>query len=631
MRNQALHRFLPKAAWLWLILFLAHLTSFAQTTSISNVVNTYHRVIDVIPDRACVRVSSTAQLNPSRKVMLIQMKGATVNTTNTAAFGDTTSLNQAGNYEIGTICAIRGDSVFLVNTILNNYSFAAGKVQLVQFGEYVSANVTAPLAAEPWNNTTGTGGVIAIFVEQDLTLNEDIDADAKGYAGGSQFISGTSCANGNTIYAVTGAVATTQAGAFKGEGIVDLASNLTGGRGAPANGGGGGNNHNNGGGGGANLSTGGIGGGNSTKPAFGRCSDAFPGLGGKALSSWSGRKIFLGGGGGAGHSNNVSTSYGGNGGGIIFIHASNLIGNNHEISSTGGTGGTANSDGAGGGGGGGTIVLDVDTYTTPVIIKANGGLGGTANDQTSIERCYGAGGGGAGGVIYFSGAVPAVSVSSSAGPAGEETNRHTVGCVAPVLPASGANGQIISGYAYKAYSILAAYCSAVLPVRLEFFKAKASGNETRLNWRLPNPENVSFFIIEKMNLNYEWSQFLSVQAYDGQIEYTAEDKRPFNGYNSYRLKIIEKNSDFFYSPIRRVFVGDKKEPLAIYPNPAINKISIKGNFTGSTDIRLVDISGKLVLHKKTGTGNNTELILPGLTPGIYILHINETVNKLVIR
>ena len=39
---------------------------------------------------------------------------------NTAAFGDVI-INNAGNYEIGTICFIKDDSVFLFHSLLNNY------------------------------------------------------------------------------------------------------------------------------------------------------------------------------------------------------------------------------------------------------------------------------------------------------------------------------------------------------------------------------------------------------------------------------------------------------------------------------------------------------------------------------
>ncbi|HMD01100.1 MAG TPA: hypothetical protein VKH37_13145, partial [Ferruginibacter sp.] len=129
--------------------------------------NTYYKVVEVIPAKACVRLNTVTGLARLQKALLMQMKGASVVTTNTSSFGDTTSLNNTGNYELAVICSINGDSVFMFHTFLNNY-VVADKVQLIKFAEYYSADVTDTIKASSWNNTNGTGGVIAISVAHDL-------------------------------------------------------------------------------------------------------------------------------------------------------------------------------------------------------------------------------------------------------------------------------------------------------------------------------------------------------------------------------------------------------------------------------------------------------------------------------
>ena len=126
------------------------------------------------------------------------MKGATINTSNSISFGDTSSLNNAGNYEVATICSIEGDKVYMFFNLLNQYTIS-GKVQLVKFAEYSSAIVTDTIKAAPWNNATGTGGVIAISVKEDLTLNAPVYADSSGFRGGSFKLSSGSCGNGFPI------------------------------------------------------------------------------------------------------------------------------------------------------------------------------------------------------------------------------------------------------------------------------------------------------------------------------------------------------------------------------------------------------------------------------------------------
>ncbi|MES1214917.1 MAG: hypothetical protein ABUT20_05310 [Bacteroidota bacterium] len=462
------------------LLFSIQLT--AQTTNISGVVNTYYSVVEIIPAKACIRLNTTSGLSPSETIMLIQMKGASVLTANNNTFGDTTSLNNAGNYELNTICGMRGDSVFLFYNILNNYTIS-GKVQLVGIPTYYSAVVTDTLKALPWNNATGTGGVIALDIDQNLTLNAPISADNSGFSGGAYVVSSGTCSNASPAngYIYNASTTNPQSGAFKGESVFEVTPAQSGGRGAVANGGGGGNNHNNSGGGGANLTAGGDGGGNSSTKG---CLANLNGLKGKALSSWNGKKIFSGGGGGAGHSdaNSTPTYGGGNGGGIIFVRAKNLISNNSKISANGQLGGPTLSDGASGGGGGGTIIADIENYSGTLAIEAKGGNGGAENDGLNIKYCYGAGGGGSGGVIYLSGGLPPATLAITGGLAGAETGRDPA-CNAIIPAVAGSTGVTVTNYSYASSVIPANYCTAIaLPVGITYFKALLNKQKVLLQW-----------------------------------------------------------------------------------------------------------------------------------------------------
>jgi hypothetical protein len=630
MRNLHLKR-LPLFIFtiLWLLLLLPSLPGYSQTTNISGVVNTYHSVLAVGQAESRFKLNTVAGLNRNDRVLIVQMKGATINTTNTngSAYGDTTALNNAGNYEVNTICAIRNDTVYMVYNLLNNYT-STDKVQIVRFGSYVNANVNGVLTANSWNNAAGTGGVIALYVEQDLTLNNIITADARGFAGGAGHLSGGTCHNSHNLMAYNG-TAGTQSGAYKGESIVERPIAESGGRGAPTNGGGGGNNHNNSGGGGANLVAGGIGGGNSSTSA---CNAAWQGRGGKALSSWGGKKIFLGGGGGAGHKNySGSFSNGANGGGIIFIHAANVIGNGFQITSGGGYGGNSQSDGAGGGGGGGSIIMDVAAYTGSLTIRAEGGHGGDSDNGLNIDRCFGGGGGGSGGVVYFSGATPALGISVNGGGQGVETNRDVSCQPTPISAASGLTGLVIPNYTYRTSLSLGPYCSAILPVRLGYFNAEVQQKEVTLNWQIYNPEDASSFTVERLDKNGEWKALQIVTANDFQKIYEWTDNTPAGGYNSYRIKVNEKSNGIVYTAVRKVFIGVTVESFSIFPNPASDMITLKGSFDASADIRLTDVSGKVILRTRTGSANFTQIKLPALSAGIYILHLNNGIEKLMIR
>ena len=615
------------------LLFLCHFLS-AQT-NISGVVNSYYKVIEVIPAKACVRLTTVAGLGFNDKAMLVQMKGVSINTSSStsATFGDTTGLNNAGNYEITTICHVNGDSVFFDYMLLNNYT-VANQVQLVRIPEYFSARVTDTLKAAPWNNTTGTGGVLGIFVDNDLILNAPISGDTMGYRGGAFRLSSSICSNAlpANAYAYNATSLSPQNGATKGEGAADVAVAQSGGRGAPANGGGGGNNHDNGGAGGANLTAGGDGGGNSSTTG---CTTPIQGKGGKPLSSWGGKKIFMGGGGGAGHSNNglAATNGGGHGGAIVFIRADNLIGNGYKISADGQIGGHALSDGASGGGAAGTIIMSVNNYFGATYIAANGGKGGIEDDGLNLNKCYGSGGGGSGGVIYFKSSVPAAPVTDSvkAGPAGPEVN-HDGSCAAAVASFAGTAGQIITNYTFSTSLVLSnSYCTAFLPVELEWFNAQYANQQAVLSWKTAQPETIDRFVIERSNDGNSWTMLNTVSANDGLSLYGYNDPQPFAGVNYYRIKVIKRSGVVSYSATRRVITPGKNELINIYPNPASKKIFITGISTPS-QLSLFDQTGKLVWQKKIIASQNIVGVdLPSVSKGIYIIRINDAIRKLIIN
>ncbi len=608
--------------------------SWSQITSISGVVNSYYRVIDIIPAKACVRVTDATGLSYNDKVMLIQMKGAAINTSNSnsSSFGDTTGLNNAGNYEIGTVCHVDGDSVFMVFMFINSYT-VAGKVQLVKIPEYYSADVTDTLKAAPWNNTSGTGGVLAIHVEEDLILNAPVFVDSTGFKGGTYQLSDGTCSNFSpaTAYAYNASTLNPQNGGFKGEGVSDVIASQSGGRGAPANGGGGGNNHNNGGGGGANLSLGGDGGGNSSSLG---CQTSIPGKGGKALSSYSGNKIFMGGGGGAGHVNNgIANAYGGgNGGGIIFIQTKNLVGNNRKISANGQTGGRSAGDGASGGGAAGTIILNAINYSGLLTIEARGGQGGTEDNGVINGRCYGSGGGGSGGAIYFSDDTPAVTLSVAGGFAGPETRRSAT-CNPAIPSQAGAAGQIVPDYTYSSSLVFSStYCSYLLPVELIWFKAQYINGHALINWEIAQQENADHFIIERSADGKTWVMIGEQPVLNHVTLYKDLDLAPLPYINYYRLKLVDKNNAVVYSPVRKIYAGRDNDQVRIFPNPAQRKVTVSGNFFPRSKLNLFDISGKLLWQTQfNGRQTRVDIELPNLLPGIYLIEIEGVKKKLIIR
>lgn len=604
--------------------FISFTFPYAQTIPISGVINTYHRVVDIISARSCVVVDNATGLGPGDKVMLVQMKGASVVTNNNTTFGDTANLNGAGNYELGTVCTVSGDSVFLLNMIVHNYTLT-GKVQLVSIPVYENAIVMDSLKAKPWSNSEGKGGVLALSVTYSLFLNAPVSATGAGFKGGLPVLSSGVC--GNSFFPPPASASyydasntNPQNGAYKGESVYDITNpGYTGGKAALANGGGGGNNHNNGGGGGANLSAGGRGGGNNSSAG---CTVSNPGEGGNALENWSGTKIFLGGGGGAGHINNGDVYFegGGDGGGIIYIQAQSIMSSGYTISANGVNGGEAKGDGAAGGGGGGTIIMNVLFYSDPVSMEAKGGDGGQENDDLTDGRCYGEGGGGGGGVIYLKGGMPAGTLSVSGGVKGLKFNG--LNCRTPVPGSDGASGVITPNYTPPQATELSPACTFVLPATLLYFKASITHNDVVTRWQVAQPEDARVYVVERKQEDESWKEVVRVPPRTGVDTYTAPDRKLAAGKYLYRLKIISKDGATVFSSQQRVHISARQE-LTVYPNPARDVLQVMLPEGADKELRIFDLSGRLLLQKRIA-GTRSPLVsldVSSLNKGLYILRI----------
>lgn len=468
------------------LLLILPLTVIGQT-QISGIVNRYATVNNINYCTSTLSVDNTSGFAPGDRVLILQMKGAILNTTGTSAFGSITNLGSAGKYEWATVQSVTASDIRLQFALVNNYNIN-GNVQLVWVPRYTDAVITGPLSAPAWNGSVG--GVLAMQVSGTLTFNDDIDLSATGFRGGvADIASANSCSwlipQNNYFYPLNN-----WRGAAKGEGIAAFLNDAESGRGPQANGGGGGNDHNAGGGGGGNSSTGGQGGTNNEPSTFG-CSGQFPGLGGRAVTT-DGTRLMMGGGGGAGHENNDLASPGARGGGIALITAGLVHGNGRAVRVNGGNAANSLSDGAGGGGAGGTIFISA-TSISNLQLEARGGNGGHA-DNGNTERCNGPGGGGAGGRIMVPAGVVVPVGNLAGGQAGQSIQSSA--CAAGnngAQPGSAGTQEQVQLPLVESLTPVAppAFAQQPLPVSIcpgdsVVLAANVSGSVSGLQWQLNN-------------------------------------------------------------------------------------------------------------------------------------------------
>ncbi len=116
-------------------------------------------------------------------VLLIQIQGVGIQTVQ-GAYGINVqdTIGTPGAYEFLQVLSVNtatGEVRFTRNVYINSYN-TSGNVQLISVPFYNEPVITSTLSAQPWNNITGTGGVVALMAGRKLTMNSDIDVNRTG-------------------------------------------------------------------------------------------------------------------------------------------------------------------------------------------------------------------------------------------------------------------------------------------------------------------------------------------------------------------------------------------------------------------------------------------------------------------
>lgn len=387
------------------------------------IINDYAAVLSYNICTNTFSVDTATAFNIGDTVIIMQMKGAVIDTSNTASFGTILDYKNAGNYEFNYISQISGNQLTFKNKLTKGYDIPDGVVQLIRVPYYDTAYFVGGLTCKAWDGAKG--GVLAIIATHGLSVNDHITVDGMGFRGGEVYNSLLPASNcfENNYNDPFGS----QLAAFKGEGIAALSQNIMKGKGSPASGGGGGLSHNSGGGGGGNAGTGGFGGYQSD--TCGSAPFDNRGVGGKALAyAAAASKIFMGGGGGAGHADNTDPTLqnprSSAGGGIIIIITDTFTLYNYEIFANGNAGSYCYSpdcnDGMSGGGGGGTVLLSTINISDVLTVHTSGGDGANVIAPGSPGGKVGPGGGGGGGAFFLNRpSLPlSITVQNNGGPNG---------------------------------------------------------------------------------------------------------------------------------------------------------------------------------------------------------------------
>lgn len=172
-----------------------------------------------------------------------------------------------------------------------------------------------------------------------------------------------------------------------------------------------------------------------------------------------------------------------------------------------------------------------------------------------------------------------------------------------------------------------------LPVTLLSFTAEKQGTSSLLKWQTSKEEGAAYFDVERSTDAVHFEKKGAVAAAGTTTvatDYAFTDLQPVKGYNYYRLKQVDKNGAFVYTPVRMlVFDVLTLQKLKAYPVPATTFLTIELPAEMQNENAVLNVSNTLgvmvqqVKLPSNRVSNKIVLSLGALPAGAYTLQVSS--------
>ncbi len=176
-----------------------------------------------------------------------------------------------------------------------------------------------------------------------------------------------------------------------------------------------------------------------------------------------------------------------------------------------------------------------------------------------------------------------------------------------------------------------------LPLDLLSIDAKADDSGNVVEWTTSNEIGVEGFYIEKSDADeasFEQVDFVPATGSTSTTEtYNFMDYTASSGTSYYRLKMMDLDGRFEYSPVVMVNNTFREKSLEVWPNPVHNTLNILTPGTND-DIYIFDLMGRKILQK-TSNGSVTNLDVGDFDSGTYFVNVvsegNQQTKRIIIK
>jgi hypothetical protein len=165
--------------------------------------------------------------------------------------------------------------------------------------------------------------------------------------------------------------------------------------------------------------------------------------------------------------------------------------------------------------------------------------------------------------------------------------------------------------------------NSTLPLTLLSFTGIEKNGNVILNWKTGNEINSSYFGIEKSNnsLNFTEAGRVTAVAFSAaENNYQYQENNLTAGKYYYRLKIVDKDGRFTYSPVVSLVIK-KNDQLLVYPT--VSNSSVFVSTVNNQNVYLYNSTGQLIKHLHAGQNDISDLV-----NGLYVVRMADVAVKI---
>ncbi len=165
------------------------------------------------------------------------------------------------------------------------------------------------------------------------------------------------------------------------------------------------------------------------------------------------------------------------------------------------------------------------------------------------------------------------------------------------------------------------------PIELLAFTAAPKGKTVQLDWRTATELNNAFFHIERSANGRDFSEIGKVAGAGTShtpLDYAFTDQLPQTGWNYYRLRQVDFDGQFSYSPVQAVQMGkDGTVRLQLFPNPANNALNLKTDrlIEPADRLEIYDYTGRQVMSCSASDAVSAPMDISQLPAGTYVVRL----------